>query len=190
MYKQEIRKVSREIRASRGRFLSNTLHDLLLKKVLEWSRTQEALTFIHTYEACNSLEIPTQATVQALCAEFNSCEVYYPRVNGENLESVKVSNPAADLLPGSYNIPEPQGAAAPLPDTSGVIFVPLLGVDAAGCRVGYGKGFYDRFLQSRAAAHTVVGLSYEPPLRAVTDREAHDIPVDVIIWPYGIHKVR
>ncbi len=61
-----------------------------------------------------------------------------------------------------------------------VIIVPLLGFDEAGYRLGYGGGFYDRFLATQPQALTI-GLGFEQSLVTGFPREAHDIPLQMII---------
>lgn len=85
-----------------------------------------------------------------------------------------------------YGIPEPTEGNPVSPSAIDLVFVPLLGYDAKGQRVGYGQGFYDRFL-SACASHTVfVGLSYFPPESEITDCEPTDIRLHHCIHSEGI----
>ncbi len=63
------------------------------------------------------------------------------------------------------------------------VIVPLLAFDQRGYRVGYGKGFYDRFLAECRSDVVKVGLSLEPPVDHITDTNSHDIPLDQVITP-------
>ena len=85
-----------------------------------------------------------------------------------------------------YGIPEPTKGTPVPPSAIDLVFVPLLGYDAKGQRVGYGQGFYDRFL-SVCAPHTVfVGLSYFPTGPEITDCEPTDIRLHHCIHSEGI----
>jgi len=85
-----------------------------------------------------------------------------------------------------YGIPEPTKGIPVQTSVIDLIFVPLLGYDAKGQRVGYGQGFYDRFL-SACAPHTVfVGLSYFPPEFEIIDCEPTDIRLHHCIHSKGI----
>ena len=85
-----------------------------------------------------------------------------------------------------YGIPEPTKGTPVPPSAIDLVFVPLLGYDAKGQRVGYGQGFYDRFL-SVCAPHTVfVGLSYFPTGPEITDCEPTDIRLHHCIHSAGI----
>jgi len=60
----------------------------------------------------------------------------------------------------SWGIPEPQNGLAVEPTQLDVVFVPLLAFDIKGNRLGYGKGFYDRFLASCKPNCLKIGLSF------------------------------
>jgi len=63
------------------------------------------------------------------------------------------------------------------------ILVPLLISDESGFRVGYGKGYYDRFLPQCRSDAVKIGLSLEPPISRITDIDQYDIPLDYLITP-------
>lgn len=66
-----------------------------------------------------------------------------------------------------------------------IVFVPLLAFDLSGVRIGYGKGYYDRFLARLMPKTLKIGLSYFPP----EDRlpfEDHDIRLDACILPDSV----
>lgn len=89
----------------------------------------------------------------------------------------------ADLKNNAYHIPEPSHAPIfeRVPD---LVIVPLLAVDKRGYRVGYGKGFYDRFLQ--AIQTRKVGLSFFEPIPEIIDVHLNDVRLDQCITPHGI----
>lgn len=65
------------------------------------------------------------------------------------------------------------------------VIVPLLVCDAWGNRIGYGKGFYDRFLlQCRVDVHKI-GVSYFPAVQQLIKADPWDIPLDMLICPEG-----
>lgn len=91
------------------------------------------------------------------------------------------------LAPARFGIPEPDGSCPILADndfTRALILVPALAFDSAGYRLGYGGGYYDRFLaalRESAIPHTAVGLAYSVCRAVALPREAHDIPVHIIL---------
>ncbi|MEJ5993854.1 5-formyltetrahydrofolate cyclo-ligase [Pedobacter sp. Du54] len=88
-----------------------------------------------------------------------------------------------DLVNNHFHIPEPQRAkkTTTLPD---MVLVPLLAFDLKGHRVGYGKGFYDRFLQDLPAQK--IGLSFFDAATEINDVHLHDVRLDKCITPNGI----
>lgn len=64
-----------------------------------------------------------------------------------------------------------------------LIFVPLLAFDKKGNRVGYGKGYYDRFLQYATKDTTIVGLSLFEPIDFIEDADSFDIKMHYCITP-------
>ena len=84
-----------------------------------------------------------------------------------------------------YGIPEPVTGIEISPKMLDVIFVPLLAYDKKGHRVGYGKGFYDRFLKKCNAEAIFVGLSFFGPENEIFF-EHSDIPLNFCITPKKI----
>ena len=87
------------------------------------------------------------------------------------------------LVPNKYNISEPVNADEFLGNPSMVI-IPLLAFDKQGYRVGYGKGFYDRYLQNSNSQK--IGLSFFDATEEIIDVHLNDIKLDKCITPKGI----
>ncbi len=88
----------------------------------------------------------------------------------------------------SYNIPEPIDGIAIAPDTIEVVFVPLLAFDKTGNRVGYGKGFYDRFLANCKPETVKIGLSFFEAEDKITDVFENDVTLNYCITPKTIYS--
>ena len=87
-----------------------------------------------------------------------------------------------------YNIPEPVDGIE-VPDSKiEVVFVPLLAFDEKGHRVGYGKGFYDRFLSQCKPDVITVGLSFFEPEKEISDLHENDFALDYCVTPTKIYK--
>ncbi len=85
------------------------------------------------------------------------------------------------LSPGSFGVPEPDPSAPCLePD---LVLVPLVGVDAAGQRLGYGAGQYDRTLAGLRAQKSVfaLGLAWSVQETDAIPTEPHDQPLDALV---------
>lgn len=87
-----------------------------------------------------------------------------------------------------YNIPEPVDGIEVPAGKIDVVFVPLLAFDKTGHRVGYGKGFYDKFLAECRTDVIKVGLSFFEPEAVIADVYENDIRLDFCVTPHTIHK--
>ncbi|GEQ84731.1 5-formyltetrahydrofolate cyclo-ligase [Patiriisocius marinistellae] len=81
-----------------------------------------------------------------------------------------------------HGIPEPENGIEVTPQIIEVVFVPLLAYDKKGNRVGYGKGFYDRFLSACKPSCIFVGLSFFEPENMI-EKSKFDIPLHYVITP-------
>ncbi|MFI2741436.1 5-formyltetrahydrofolate cyclo-ligase [Zhouia sp. PK063] len=88
----------------------------------------------------------------------------------------------------TYQIPEPvNGLEVPVQNME-VVFVPLLAFDIKGNRIGYGKGFYDRFLADCKPETIKIGLSLFPAEESMIDCNETDITLDFCITPEKIYQ--
>lgn len=89
----------------------------------------------------------------------------------------------------SWGIPEPENVLSMKKiwsETIDMVIVPLLAYDTRGARVGYGRGFYDRFLSACRADTVKAGVSFFPPEEnAIEDTTDDDIPLDCCFTPHG-----
>lgn len=86
-----------------------------------------------------------------------------------------------------WGIPEPIGGEKFNPKEVDVVILPLLISNEKGYRVGYGKGFYDRFLNECKSDVLKVGINFFDELVEIDDINVFDIPLDVLITPETIH---
>lgn len=82
--------------------------------------------------------------------------------------------------------PAPEEAKQILANQIDMVLVPLLIFDKLGHRVGYGKGYYDRFLADCRADVLKVGLSFFEPIKLIDDTYEYDIELDICITPNRI----
>lgn len=69
------------------------------------------------------------------------------------------------------------------------VFVPLAAYDVEGNRVGYGKGYYDKFLKDVRPDCIKAGLSFFEPAERFSDVESHDVPLDICFTPTALHDL-
>lgn len=89
---------------------------------------------------------------------------------------------AADIVPGKFGVREPAAGCAEIPlDKFDLVLVPGMAFDLQGNRLGRGRGFYDRLLQS--ASGVKCGVCYDLQLRESIPTEPHDARVDFVLTP-------
>lgn len=106
--------------------------------------------------------------------------VYLPRVEGENIVPVRYSGGDA-LKSGAFGIAEPCGQA--FRGNIDVTVIPLLAVNGAGYRIGYGKGYYDRYLRGTVTKRVGLGYFFQ---FAEFENDGWDEPLDLYICEKGI----
>ena len=87
------------------------------------------------------------------------------------------------LKKNAFNIPEPTDGIEIDSSKMDVIFIPLLAFDKQGSRVGYGKGFYDKFLSQCKSECVFIGLSYFEPISKIKDLHRADISLHFCVSP-------
>ena len=118
------------------------------------------------------------------CLINKAKRIYYPRVCGDEMSFYRVRC-LDELNCGSFNINEPD-MTDEYTKAAGraLMIVPGLGFSYTGYRIGYGKGFYDRYLSSFTKRDTVtaVGVGYDFQLLGnVTFEDEYDVPLDGVI---------
>jgi 5-formyltetrahydrofolate cyclo-ligase len=96
-------------------------------------------------------------------------------------------NPQDRLLENKWGIPEPVTGEICDNVWIDLVLTPLLAFDRKGHRIGYGKGFYDRFLQSCRQDALKIGLSYDGPVESIEDTGENDISLDCVITPNKLY---
>jgi 5-formyltetrahydrofolate cyclo-ligase len=136
------------------------------------------------------LEVSTEA-LRAL-ARRRRCPVYLPRISNYRARAMLFARDHGELaLSNRHGIPEP-GTAETMPARSlSVVFMPLLGFDGAGTRLGSGAGYYDRVFAFRQRRHSwhrpvLVGLAFACQRVDHIDRGRHDVPLDAIVTEDGV----
>ena len=106
--------------------------------------------------------------------------VAVPKVYGDEMRFIYISNFEA-LEKSAMGIPEPIVDAPVADDASALVLMPGLAFDDMGHRVGYGGGFYDKFLAAEPN-HPTVALCYDFQMLPRFETDVHDIPVDLVLW--------
>ena len=106
--------------------------------------------------------------------------VAIPKCYGDTMKFIFIDD-LTQVEKGYANIPEPIADEPVADDTTALVLMPGLAFDPQGHRCGYGGGFYDKFLAAEPN-HPTLALCYEFQMLPHLETEAHDIPVDYVIW--------
>jgi 5-formyltetrahydrofolate cyclo-ligase len=82
---------------------------------------------------------------------------------------------------------QPQKGEPVPPELIDLVFVPMLAIDRNGYRIGYGKGFYDKYLAECRDDCIKVGFSYFEPVEEISDKRGFDVPLDLCITPQAVY---
>ncbi|HCN82655.1 MAG TPA: 5-formyltetrahydrofolate cyclo-ligase [Sphingobacteriaceae bacterium] len=94
------------------------------------------------------------------------------------------------LAMNAWGITEPETGITIDPGLLDMILIPLLAFDKKGNRIGYGKGFYDRFLTECRPDAQKTGVSFFPPVDEITDVNKFDVALDMCVTPEKIWRLQ
>lgn len=122
-------------------------------------------------------EVDTWQIINRLKKDFSHIKLVIPKVAGNNLEHYQFES-KDQLLEDKWGIPEPTRGTFVSPNQIDLVLVPLVVADQLGNRIGYGKGYYDKFLSQCNANTQKIGLSLLPLLEEKIDSEVTDVRLD------------
>lgn len=187
MLKKDARKLYREKRNALSPAEKEKLDDLLLIRfqALGLPFLHHVLSYMPKEE---SNEPDTRLFTEYLEFKNPSLQIAYPKTHPETgtLSAVLVHADTA-FLEGAYGIPEPQSDEWMITEDIDLVIVPLLICDREGYRVGYGKGYYDRFLRHCHPGCIKVGFMYFEPVLEISDKDEFDVPLNLCITPHNLY---
>ena len=142
---------------------------------------------IHCFLPIESKDEINTALIIQYCWE-NNIKVVVPVSNFDDgtLKTAEFETHTKTKLT-KHHIPEPIDPVWTKNDAIDLVITPLLAFDLKGYRVGYGKGFYDRFFASLPRGTKKVGISLFDPCEAIEDVNEHDIPLTHCVTPNKIY---
>ena len=186
MTKSEIRKKYKSLRKSlseseidnRSLAISNELLKLSI-----WGKS-----FYHIFLTIEEQkEVNTEYILNILSGKDKNIVISRSNFEDYSMSHFLLSD-STKLKKNKYNIPEPIDGIEISISKIDVVFVPLLAFDINGNRVGYGKGFYDRFLEACKSDNIKIGLSFFEAETESIDTSRNDIKLDYGITPAKIYK--
>jgi 5-formyltetrahydrofolate cyclo-ligase len=148
------------------------------------------INFLHCFLPIEKFrEIDTKLILHRVWFEFSHIETIVPRVNFETneLENLKFT-PFTELIENAWMIHEPAHNELVSCEKIDAVLIPLLCFDKKGFRVGYGKGFYDKFLTHCRADCLKIGLNYFPPVEKIEDVNEFDVKLNYCLTPDETYK--
>ena len=106
--------------------------------------------------------------------------VAVPKIYGDEMKFIYLTD-FSQLEISSFGIPEPIADEPVADDPTALVLMPGLAFTEKGDRMGYGGGFYDKFLDSEPN-HPTIALCYDFQVVADLPTQEHDIPVDMVLW--------
>ena len=149
----------------------------LLGEMLAGCEAYQKAGTIYGYLPYNQ-EVRTTPMLQRALDEGKRVAV--PKVYGDEMKFIYLTD-LSQVAAGYAGIPEPVADTPVADDPTALVLMPGLAFDKAGHRIGYGGGFYDRFL-AEEPNHPTVALCYDFQMLDALETEEFDIPVDLVFW--------
>ena len=130
-------------------------------------------------------ELDTSSIINKLKSEKKN--IIVPKILNNELVHIAI-NDQTEFSINEYGIKEPNNGNSFIIQNLDLIFIPLLAYDLEGHRVGYGKGYYDRFLKLTNKSSLKIGLSFFDPINKIQDIDDNDVKLDYCITPTQVHK--
>jgi len=159
------------------------LNTRIFKNLLELNIWEKSCYHLYLSNEINN-EAETGEIINFLFKKHK--RVFVPKIQGSNLMNIEIDNNTNYSL-NYLGIKEPIISNQKDTNLLEVIFVPLLVFDKLGHRVGYGGGYYDKFLGNIKDDILKIGLSLFEPIDKIQDIEKHDISLDYTITPKRVY---
>ena len=150
-----------------------TKDNLIYQKVINNKDILSSKTLL-IYISINS-EVDTTKIINYF---FNTKNIAVPKIIDNDMFFCYVTN-LNDLTPGKYNIPEPTNENIVTDFDNAICIVPGICYDKENYRIGYGKGYYDRFLSKNKIK--TIGLCYKECMIEKIDNNKYDYKIDEVI---------
>jgi 5-formyltetrahydrofolate cyclo-ligase len=151
----------------------------------------ETVKYLHVFLSIQKQnEIDTYLIIRKLQRDYSEIKIVVSRIIPSTFEMQHFLLDEENLTQNHWGILEPSGEdlVEIQPNQIDLVIIPLLIFDKQGNRVGYGKGFYDRFLQQCRPETLKVGICLEEPIEQIEDVNKFDVKMDFCITPANIYR--
>ena len=183
--KQECRVRSKFMRDQLTAVEYARLNLLLLENFKQLSAILTHVRYLHTYlPIVKNKEPNSLLIVDYLKTKWPNISLVVPKSDlTSNLMTHHLLDSGQELINNKWGIDEPIAGESIKEQLIDMVLLPLLAFDMEGARVGYGKGYYDKFLANCKPDVQKIGLSLFDPVDRIIDVESHDVPLDICVTP-------
>ena len=182
--KEQLRREYRARRSLLPQAVLSTLSQALVLSLAHWLKAQQTRQVLLFYPVQGEVDL------RGLAALLPGVTFALPVLSTSDKGMTFAQwSPESPMVVNRYGIPEPRtdlGAISISMEPGSVILVPCLALDAYGTRLGYGGGFYDRFLAVHSSVLVMVGVLLSEFFHAGLPREVHDIPLQYAATELGV----
>lgn len=165
------------------KLLNQQLVDLFFKSI-----DLSNVKYLHIFLPIEKFkEVDTWLIIDRTLKELPQIKLVIPKVVGDSLDHYLYEG-KEQLVSDKWGIPEPASGELVNPDQIDLVIVPLVIADQHGHRIGYGKGYYDKFLSQCKSNVQKIGLSILPLLDGLIDSEATDVKLDGCVMPVSFNS--
>lgn len=179
--KQSLRNSAKHLRDSFDRDYISSVSSLIVQKIMT----------LDVYKSAENIMIyyPIKSELSLLELLKDTSKTFYFPVVCENYLKVVQYIPDKGFSKGKFGIMEPVGEEIKNLSVLDCIFVPALMADENGYRIGYGCGYYDRFLRNLNKNVVKIVPVFSKFFTETVYPEKHDIPMDIVVSEEKIHAV-
>lgn len=162
---------------------SKKIHDWLFKNF-----PIHNYAVIHTFLPIKRKnEVDTQLVINTLKKDFKA-DIVIPKSHDDGSMTNYTLRDDTILIENKFGVPEPVNSSPLTVNEKDIdlVLLPLLAFDKKGYRVGYGKGYYDRFLAQCRPDVVKIGVSFFEPVEQIEDLNPGDVKMNYCITPKGV----
>ena len=186
MKKSYLRKKYNKLRDELSQNEIEKLNEDILKNIKKldiWNKE-----YFHVFLTMkNKKEIDTSILINKLWKKNKKLSTSVSNFKNNTLENYRYKTDT-EIKINNWGIPEPINAELINDKEIDVVFIPLLAFDKRGYRVGYGKGFYDRFLANCKPNVIKIGISFFDAENVIDDIHDADVKLDFCVTPNRVYE--